>query len=105
MPHDAGPLVAIWAAGGDGRVDGAVDGVELVIAGDLLRGRTRLFLEDDEVTQVVEQPLRCEEAADQDLELCQVRGCDLDAIDRPPAHEPLSAGRDRSKAGLDAVGR
>ena len=104
MPDDPGALVAIWAAGGDGRVDGAVDGVELVIAGDLLRDLARLVLEDNEVTQVVEQPLRCEEAADEDLELRQVGGCDLDPIDRPPAHEPLTARRDRSDPRLDAVG-
>jgi hypothetical protein len=49
--------------------------VELVVAGDdLVQGaRIRVFLEDDEVLQQIEEPLRLEHAADQRFQL-QGRG-------------------------------
>ena len=81
------------------------DGVELVVAGDLLDRPAALVLEDDEAAQHGEQDRPGEEATDQGFE-GERRGL-VDqrlAVDRAPAHEAVEVGGDRAVARGDAVG-
>ena len=69
VPHHPSPLVAVGSAGGDRRLDRPIDGVVLVVAGQLLGGSAGLVVEHDEVAQVPQQAFGRQEAADEDLEL------------------------------------
>ena len=79
------------------------DRVELVIPRHLLDQRAAAHvLEDDEVADEVEESALLE-ALDHDLQLreCVVRR--LRSLDRPPGHEPLTAGPHGADARLCAV--
>ena len=65
--------------------------------------RIRVFLEDDEVLQQIEEALRLEHATDERFQL-QGRGrCVGLAIDAAPQLEPLLVGGERADAGLQPI--
>ena len=115
VPHHAGAAVARSAAlaagcraepaGTHGFLHRRIHGMELVIAGDdLVQGaRIRVFLEDDEVLQQIEEALRREHPPDERLQLQGGGRCVGLAIDAAPQLEPLLVGGDRADAGLQAV--
>ena len=129
VPDDAGAAVALFAtvhapgpvgallfpdstgershaARADGFLDGGVDGVELVVAGDDFVQPIALgvFLEDDKVLEQVEQPALFEDAAHEHFEFVGRLGRILLAVDGAPDFEPLLIGRERADARLRAVG-
>ena len=104
VPDHADPLVALGRGGADRAGDGLVDRVVLVIAGQLLPDGRPVHLEDDEVADEVQEPLPVEDPLEQDFELGRVRRGDVDAVDRPPGHEPLPVRCDRPDPGVQAVG-
>ena len=70
--------------------------MELVVArDDLVQGaRIRVFLEDDEVLQQIEKPLRLEHAADERFQLQSGGGGVRLAINAAPHLEPFLVGRE-----------
>ena len=86
-------------------LDRDVDGVELVVARDLLGELAAAgVLEDDEVPQQGEEALAIEDALQHHLELGDGRPGIIVPRDRAPWLEPLLACPERTDAGLDAVG-
>ena len=63
-----------------------------------------MSLEDDKVTEQVEQVAPVKHALEQHLELDQVGGGQRLALDRTPGGKALAVGRQRADAGVDAVG-
>ena len=104
MPDDSDALVPRGRGGPDRATDRLVDGVVLVIAGQLLDDRLAVVLEDGEMSNQVEEPILGEDPLEQDLEFRGALGRDVDALDGPPGHEPLPIGGERADAGLQAVG-
>ena len=87
----------------DGLGDRLVDGVILVIGGDLLGDGRAVDLEGDEGADQVEQALRREHALDQRFKLRLPGRIDRLAIDRAPGLEPLPAAGERAEPRLDAI--
>lgn len=79
--------------------------VELVVAGDDLvqRARIRVFLEDDEMLEQVEEALALEHPAHQHLQLQRGLRSGVLAIDRAPDLEPLLVRRHGTHARLQAI--
>ena len=76
----------------------------MVARDDLVqRARVRVFLEDDEMLQQVEEPLPLEHSADQHLQFQRRRRRVALAIDGAPDLEPLLVRRQRADARLQAV--
>ena len=81
------------------------DGVELVIAGDLLHERAAaVVLKNDEVAQEGEEEPRREDALQHHLQFGLMRAGQGPAGDGAPGFEPLAACGERADAGLGAVG-
>ena len=114
--HAAGPVSALLfrdgtgqrghAAGAHGFLDGGVDGVELVVAGnDLVQPVTLgVFLEDDEVLEQIEETAPLKHAAHEHFEFVRCLGRILFAVDGAPDLEPFLIGRERADARLRTVG-
>ena len=122
MPDDADPAVARFAARAasglvpadvvdfaarvgrpQGLGDGGLDGVELVVARDLLGERAAVVLEHDEVPEHREEPGFLEHALDQHLKLGVEDRREFLATDRAPRLEPLVARRERADPRLEAI--
>ena len=90
--------------GRDGAVHRLVDGVVLVVAGELLDdGRAVLILEDDEMPHQLQEARLLEYAFQHDLQFRHRDRCEVFPRDGAPRHEPLFVGRQRTDAGLHAV--
>src|SRR5690606_10422616 len=117
---DAGPVAVLWARthelGSRMRaVPGPelrrperlphrdLHGVELVVAGHLLRDPAVVVLEDDEVPDEVQEAAVLEHTLDEDPELRLGLPGQFRPIDRAPRLEPLPPGPEDADAGLDAV--
>ena len=89
----------------DGFGERGVDGMELMVAGDLLDERAvlRVLLENDEVMKQIEKALPVEGTPQKDLQLGHGgRGQSL-ALDRAPWHHAFPVGADRSDACVGAI--
>ena len=78
-------------------------GVELVVAGHLLRDPAVVVLEDDEVPDEVQEAAVLEHTLDEDPELRLGLPGQFRPIDRAPRLEPLAPGPEDADAGLHAV--
>ena len=103
VPDHPDAAVALDPGRRDGVIHRLVDGVILVIGGDLLGDGCAVGLEDDEIADQVEQALRREDALDQRLKLGLTGRIDDLAIDRAPRLEPLPAAGERAEPRLDAI--
>ena len=125
MPDDADALVARLAAGlflgevtgaflqrhrpgaggADGFGHGDIDGVELVVARQLLDDAiAAVILEHDEMPDEIEETPFVEHAAQQHFQLREFGGRDGFAINGAPRHEAFLVRADRADARLQAVG-
>lgn len=85
--------------------EGNVDSVELVIASHDLEGLpTSVVLEDDEMTEVIEETGLIEKAINEDIQLRSEGAGDLGAGDSLPGHETLFIGGKRADAGFETIG-
>ena len=102
--ESAGFRHPIGAGGAQGLAHGDIDGVELMIARDLLDHRTAAgVLKDDEVFKKIQKPSLVEDALDHDLKLGELRVGQLLARDGTPGLKPLLAGAEGADAGLGPV--
>ena len=100
-------MTPIWAisVGGsraEGRSNSLIDGVELVVSGDLLVQVRTVDLENDEVPDKVKKVRSVEHAADQNLEFRYTR-LRLDAIDGSPRLESLIVRCQRANSRGEAI--
>ena len=84
--------------------DGGFDGVELVVAGDLLRECAAVVLEDDEVADQGEKSRLLEHALDQHLELGVENRREFLAGNGAPRLEPLVACSDGADPRFETIG-
>jgi hypothetical protein len=112
--HTARPIAALLlvrdialarAAGAHGFLHRRVHRVELMVARDDLvqRAVVRVFLEDDEMLEQIEQALPLEHPSHQHLQLQRRFRRVLLAVDGAPDLEPLLTGRERTDARLHTV--
>ena len=95
----------LQSGGTQGFGDGHLHRVELVIAGHLLdQSPVSVVLEHDEVTHQRQEAVPRTGALQHHLKFGHVRVGQGLARDCPPRLEPLTAGRERSDTGLDAIG-
>ena len=88
-----------------GLLDGGLDGVELVVAGHLLdQLPTAVIVEDDEVLDKGEEPVRGAGPFEHDLEFGGWRRVGLLTLHCPPGLEPLLPGIQGPNPGQESVG-
>ncbi len=104
MPHHARTAVSFDGCGVQRAFDSLVDGMELVIARDLLLGLLAVVLKHDEAAHQIEETLFLEYAAKQDLHLERAGRANLVSLDGPPRHEAFPTGRERAQTCFDSVG-
>jgi len=86
VPDDAGPPVAVGISGLDSGANRLIDGVVLVVAGQLPLDDGPIGLIDDEVPQQVQEPALFEDALDQHLQFRCSLGGEIVTVNRAPGH-------------------
>jgi len=103
VPHHAHALVAVRSRRAHRALDGLVDGVVLVIGGDLLDHLPGAGLEHGEIVHQVKEAARLEYTFDQHLELWLLRRGQDVALDGAPGLEPFPARREGAHPRAAAV--
>ena len=105
LRHHAGLRRHRHPAGAHGFLDGGVDGVELVVAGDDFVQPVALgvLFEDDEVLEQVEEPAFFEDSVHQHFDLMHGPRRVLFSTNRAPDFEPFLIGRERADPRLRAI--
>ena len=86
-------------------VDGEVDGVELVVASDLLEENPiALIFKNRKVANQIEESLLVKNSVKNDMKLRELIIDDRLPVDGPPRHESFLVCRQRSNSGLGTVG-
>ena len=91
--------------GADGLFHGHIDGVELVVTGDLFeRGGAAILLEDDEIADQIQKTALFKHTLEEHFKLGDRRRRDCLALDRLPGQEPFLIRRSASHAGIQPIG-
>src|SRR5207302_1694383 len=96
VPDNTNPSIAFWRSRTKRVLHSFIDGMKLVISGDLLFYRASGVLKDNEMPDQVEKTLLLEHATNRDFEFQRSLRRDDISRNRAPRHEAFPARRERS---------